>query len=88
MLDIVVRGGEGGDVRQGVTADRGVGALAPSHALNIPWFSCFTLQPVWSPLIGPDLSDTLLSLVGTPYYAGCYGICGPFPSRKESMRGL
>ena len=87
MLDIVVRGGEGGDVRQGVTADRGVGALAPSHTLNIPWFSCFTLQPDWSPLIGPGLSDTRLSLVET-YYAGCYGMCGPFPSTKESIRGL
>ena len=37
MLNIVVRGGEGRDVREGVTADRGVGALTLSNALNMPW---------------------------------------------------
>lgn len=39
VLDIVVGGGEGGDVGEGVTADGGVGALTPSHALNMPWSS-------------------------------------------------
>ena len=44
VLNIVVRGGEGGDVSQGVTTDSGVGALTPSHALNMPWSSYLVLE--------------------------------------------